>query len=109
MSEKGLFNWIYEHREQIIVEFLKWIFGIGITLLYFSGLITIGDVAVKWLIASSPEFDFAWKIVFFALGFTLVVAGLAIVVWFVIIAYYLRWFNWFQDKLEFIDPIRRLD
>lgn len=108
-EKQGVFGWVYDHRETIVVEFLKYMFGIGISLLYFALLITIADFALKWLIASSPEFDFAWKIIIFALGLTLVVAGLAIVVWFIIMAYYLRWFKWFRDRLEFIDPVRRMD
>jgi len=108
-DEKGIFGWFFTHREKIIVESLKWIFGIGITLVYFALLITIADFSLKWLLSTSPEFEFAWKFFLFALGMSLVVAGLAIVVWFVLMAYYLKWFNWFQDRLEFIDPVRRLD
>ena len=107
-EQKGLFGWIFAHRERIVVEFLKWVFGIGISLIYFSGLITIADGLLKWLIVTSPEFEFAWKTTFLALGISLVVIGLAVVVWVVLIAYYLRFFNSFKDRLEFIDPVRRL-
>lgn len=107
-GQKGLFGWIYDHREKMIVEMLKWIFGIGISLIYFALLVTIADAGLKWLIAASPQFEFAWKTTFLALGISLVVIGMAIVAWFVLIAYYLRWFNWFKDHMEFIDPVRRL-
>ncbi len=109
-EEKGLFGWIYANREKVLVDyFMKYLFAIAITFLYIAATITFYDVMVKWLLSTSPEFEFAWKMFFFAAGITLLAGGLTILLWFIIMAYYMKFFLLLRKRMEFIDPTRRLD
>lgn len=107
-EQKGLFGWIYDHRERIIVEALKYLFLLGFSLIYLSGIITFYDVLFKWLMTSTADIQFAWKALAFGAGLGILVLAITILVYFVMVAYYLRFFDWFQDRLELIDPTRRL-
>ena len=109
-EEKGLFGWIYANREKIIVDyFIKYVFAIGLTALYIAIAITFYDVAFKWLMDVSPEVEFAWKTFFFAVAAVFLAGGATLVIWFITMAYYLKFFAIFRKRMEFIDETRRLD
>ena len=108
-EEKGFFGWIFANREKIVVEIMKYTYALALTLFYFATLITVGDYGLKWLLEYSPQFSLAWKGILFAASATLFAAATVILVWFLMIAYYLKAFNWFKKRFEFIDTTKEMD
>jgi len=108
-EEKGPFGWLYAHREKIIVNGMKYLFLLGLSLIYLSGVITLYDALFDWLMASTVGIQFAWKALAFGAGLGVLVFATTLLLYFVMVAYYMRFWGWFEDRLEFIDPVRRLD
>ena len=107
-KERDLFGWIFHHREMLVVHFLKVTFLIGISLLYLAVAITFYDVLFKWLMVNTVEIDFAWKTLIFGLGLGVMVFGFTLLVYVIMVAYYLKFFKWFEARLEWIDHTKTI-
>ena len=77
-------------------------------MVYLSGVITLYDALFDWLMESTVGIQFAWKTLAFGAGLGVLVFATTLLIYFVMVAYYMRFWGWFEDRLEFIDPVRRL-